>query len=79
MSAGDVGLVDAILREVAWRSTVYAHEILPRLEAIPGTEETVRYLETQVARCNGDVLLHAREFLDALLDVRNMLKEALDA
>lgn len=77
--------VDAILRDVCWRSTVYAREILTPLQelntSLPDSEErnavcsTIWDLDLLSSECNGDTYLHARDFLNPLLDLRNALAE----
>jgi hypothetical protein len=79
--------VDAILREVCGRHTVYAREIidplsdmcLPRRTNFKVRQHvmfTLRTLQPLVGTINGESYLHFRDFLNPLLDLRNNIKEA---
>lgn len=65
--------LDAILAAVAYRSTVYAHEILDPLNVMLVSVKVIMRLEACVSEINGDRLTHSREFLNTLLDLRNDL------
>jgi hypothetical protein len=73
----DVRSVDNILRNVGMRSSVYAHEILDNLPDNPLSVYYHEQLSANVAHIqDGTKLLHSREYLDMLLDFRNLLTEA---
>lgn len=71
----DVRAVDAILRDVSWRSSVYAEEILDNLPDNPLSEKVFNDLTQVIAHIpsDGTKLLHSREYMDMLLDFRNEL------
>lgn len=73
----DVRQIDQILRDVAWRNSVYADEILTKLPDNPYSEYVHTELSKHIAHIpsDGAKLLHSREYLDILLDYRNVLTE----
>ncbi len=91
MTTAEVELLDTILAAVAYRSTVYAHEIAGPLSEMlqayyhdgcshedcgdDGIEVfyALQAIDRASSTINGDTVVHSREFLNILLDLRNDL------
>lgn len=71
----EVATLDECLVAVTTRSTVYAREILDPLSQIqhPAAQICAEILRGLVSRAEGEEYLHARDFLDPLLDLRNAM------